>query len=221
MSVVRPEFGPTLAEVVAPRVRALPRAGRLAFWALVAVLAALVVLAAMLLVRGDDRAHVIVREPVAFNLVHGDGLGRVAPRGRETLRLQTPAGAAAPQVFAVTPMRLAPYKGDVTAALMGLTPRMIDRMRSELPGFVWRGDGRVNINKQPGYEIIYQYRRDGRTTYGRRVMLVPDAETPPREGVDITLVARRSPAVPRVDAVGTEGQLRTALRSLRFGTERP
>jgi hypothetical protein len=223
MSVVRPEFGPTLAEVVAPRVRALPRAGRLAFWALVAVLAVLVVLAALRLARGDDRAHAIVREPVAYNLVYGEGLARVAPRGRETLRLQTPAGAAAPQSFAVTPMRVAPYEGDVTAALMGLSPNMIERMRSELPGFVWRGDGRVNINKQPGYEIIYQYRRDGRTTYGRRIMLVPDPDTDgaPREGVDITLLATRSPAVPRVDAVGTEGQLRTALRSLRFGTERP
>ncbi len=40
-------------------------------------------------------------------------------------------------------------------------------------------------------------------------------------GVEIGILATRSPAVPRVDAVGAEGQLRTALRSLRFGTERP
>ena len=80
MSVVRPEFGPTLAELVAPRVRALPRAGRLAFWALVAVLAVLVVLAAMRLARGDERAHVIVREPVAASARNGAAPSREATR---------------------------------------------------------------------------------------------------------------------------------------------
>ena len=89
MSVVRPEFGPTLPELVAPRVRALPRAGQVAFWAIVAVLAVAVVLVALRLARGDERAHIVVREPVAFNLVHGEGLRRVAPRERETLRLES------------------------------------------------------------------------------------------------------------------------------------
>jgi hypothetical protein len=221
MSVVRPEFGPTLAELIVPRVRALPRAARVAVWAAAALAAIVVVLAALRLAGGDERAAAVVREPVAFNLVFGDGLRRVAPQGGEALRLESPAAAAAPQSFAVTPMRLAPYQGDVTATLMGRSPLLIERMRQTLPGFVWRGDGRVNINKQPGYEITYQFRRDGRTTYGRRVLLVPGTETPPREGVDITVLATRSPAVPSIDAVGTEGQLRTALRSLRFGTERP
>ena len=92
MSVVRPEFGPTLPELLAPRVRALPRAAQVAL----AVLAALVVVLAALFVlrrRGDDgrcRPSSARRSPTTS--LYPPPLERVAPRGRETLRLQTPAG---------------------------------------------------------------------------------------------------------------------------------
>jgi hypothetical protein len=221
MSVVRPEFGPTLPELLGPRVRALPRAGQLAL----AVLAALVVVAlglALLRREADDRTTVVVREPVAYNLVYPPALQKVSPRGRETLRLETPAGAADPQSFAVTPFRLPPYRGDATAVLTGMSPNLITRMRSTIPGFVWRADGRVNYNRQPGYEVLFQAKIDGRTWYGRRTLLIPGGKVPPREGLDIMIMAARSDAIPRVDAVGSaRGALKTAIRSLRFGTERP
>jgi hypothetical protein len=80
----------------------------------------------------------------------------------------------------------------------------------------------VNYNRQPGYEIVFQARIDGRTTYGRRTILLPGGDTPPKEGVDITMLAARSEAIPRVDAIGAAaGALKTAIRSFRFGTERP
>jgi len=222
MSVVRPEFGPTLPELLAPRIRALPRAAQVAL----AVLAlAVVVLAALLLLRreeDDGRLQAVVREPIAYNLVYPRTLARVAPRGRETLRLQTPAGAADPQSFAVTPYRLPAYKGDPTGILTLSSANMISAMRRTIPGFVWRGDGRVNYNRQPGYEILFQAKINGRTTYGRRTILLPGGDTPPKEGVDITMLAARSEAIPRVDAIGAAaGALKTAIRSFRFGTERP
>jgi len=223
MSVVRPEFGPTLPELLAPRVRALPRAVQVAL----AVLAALVVAGAAYAVvhqrESDARPQAVVRSPIAYNLLYAPPLQRVAPRGRETLRLQTPSGTAAPQRFTVTPYKLPPYKGDATGILTLQSANMITQMRRTIPGFVWRGDGRVNYNRQPGYEILYQAKIDGRTTYGRRTILLPGGDTPPREGVDIWMVAARSASTPRVDAVGaTNGSaLKTAIRSIRFGTERP
>ena len=45
-------------------------------------------------------------------------------------------------------------------------------MSAQYPGFLWRGDGRVNINQQPGYQIVFQARIGGHTTYGKRVLLV-------------------------------------------------
>jgi hypothetical protein len=221
MSVVREEFGPTLPELLGPRVRALPRAAQIA---LVALAALVVVALAALFLRGaeDTRAHATVREPIAYNLVFPHSLVRVRPHTGETLRLQTPAGTAAPQSFAVKSFRLPPYHGDSTGILTLMSANLIRQMSHTYPGFVWRGDGRVSYNRQPGYEIVFQAKIGGRTTYGRRTMLVPGGDTPPREGVDITMLAARSPAIPRVDAVGSaSGALKTAIRSFRFGTARP
>ena len=222
VSVVRPEFGPTLPELLAPRIRALPRIAQVGLAVLAAVV---VVLAALFLLRreeNDGRLQAVVREPIAYNLVYPPTLARVAPQGRETLRLQTPAGAKDPQSFAVTPYTLPPYKGDSTGILTLTSANMISRMGQTIPGFVWRGDGRVNYNRQPGYEILFQAKIDGRTTYGRRTILLPGGDTPPKAGVDITMLAARSEAIPRVDAIGAAaGALKTAIRSFRFGTERP
>jgi hypothetical protein len=223
VSVVRPEFGPTLPELLGPRVRALPRPAQVALAALAALI---VVAAAALLLRDsrDTRPHAVVGKPIAFNLLYLKPLERVRPRGREVLRLQTPPGAGAPQSFAVTPLKLPPYRGDATGVLTVMSAQLIQRMSRTIPGFVWRGDGRVNYNRQPGYEILFQAKIGGRTTYGRRTLLVPggDVTLTPREGLDIMMMAARSPAIPRVDAIGARaGALKTAIRSLRFGTERP
>jgi hypothetical protein len=221
MSVVRPEYGPTLPELLGPRVGALPKAARIA---LAAMCALVLVAAAAFVVRREElqREPIVVRAGFPFNMLVAAPLERVPARPGERLRLQTGPAIEAPQSVVVRPLRLRPYRGDVTAALMGLTPNMIQRMRSTTPGFVWRGDGRVNFNRQPGYEILFQARIGGRTTYGRRILLTPSAaETPPRDGADITILAARSDTVPSVASVGNNGALKTAIRSFRFGTERP
>jgi hypothetical protein len=217
VSVVREEFGPTLPELVGRRLGVRPRN---VWLALAAIGAVAVVVVAWLTLRPDpNQSTVVVREPVTYNLIYPDALRRLAPQSGETLRLHSRSGP--PQSFVVHPLFLQPYKGDVTAALTFMSARMIDEMRGQYQDFVWRGDGRVNINKQPGYQIIFQARVDGHTTYGRRVMLVATADPPPREGVDLTILAARSPSVPNLDSVGATGALKTAYRSFRFGTDRP
>jgi hypothetical protein len=217
VSVVREEFGPTLPELVG---RQLGVRTRTVWLALAAIGAVAVVVVAWLALRPDpNQSTVVVREPVTYNLIFPDALQRVAPRSGETLRLQSRSGP--PQSFVVHPLRLQPYKGDVTAALTFMSARLIDEMRGQYQDFVWRGDGRVNINKQPGYQIIFQAHVDGHTTYGRRVLLVAEPDPPPREGVDLTILAARSPSVPNLDSVGATGALKTAYRSFRFGTDRP
>jgi hypothetical protein len=223
MSVVRPEFGPTLPELLGPRLRGLGRRGRIAL-GVAAGLLVLAVTGLLALRDGDGRTTVVVREPIAFNLLVPASLQRVAPAGDEVLRLQSPRGTEAPQRLTATPLRLAPYRGDAGATLAILTVRLIDEMRAELPGFVHRGDGRARVNQAPGYQIAYQARIGGRTTYGRRVLVLPEAEDGqplPREGLDLDLRAARSLAVPNVDAVGRNGALKLPLASFRFGTDRP
>jgi hypothetical protein len=217
MSVVRPEFGPTLPELLAPRVRALPRAGRLALAALAA--GVVVVVAWLVLIGPGGSKGVLVRKPVTFNTIYTDAMTRVPPRPGEVLRLTTPSGP--PESMAVRILRLPPYRGDVSATMTLLAAGMIDRMRAVYPGFVYRSDGRANVNKQPGYQILFQARIGGRTIYGRRVLLVGAPDPPPRLALDITLLAARSPSVPKADAIGANGPLKTPFRSLRFGTDRP
>jgi hypothetical protein len=217
VSVVREEFGPTLPELVGRRLGVRPRI----VWLVLAAIGAVAVLVgAWLALRPDpNESTVVVHEPVTYNLIYPDALRKVAPRSGETLRLESRSGL--PQSFVVHTLRLAPYKGDVTAAMTILSSTLIPQMRAQYTDFVWRGDGRVNINKQPGYQILFQARVDGRTTYGRRVMLVAKPDPPPREGVDLTILAARSPSVPNLDSVGATGALKTAYRSFRFGTDRP
>jgi hypothetical protein len=218
MSVVREEFGPTLPELVGARLHVPART----LWRALAAAGAVIVLVLVWLTFVRDtpgQAGVVVREPVAFNLIHTDALRRAAPRDGEMLRLRSRAGPA--QSFAVRPLRLAAYRGDVSASLTLLSARLIRQMSATYPGFLWRGDGRVNINKQPGYQIVFQARIGGHTTYGKRVLLVAAPDPPPRTGLDITMLAERSPATPKADAVAANGALKTPFRSLRFGTERP
>jgi hypothetical protein len=222
VSVVRPEFGPTLPELLGPRVRALPRAAQVALVAAVVAVVALALAALLLRDSAPPGTRVVVRRPIAFNLFYPKPFERVKPRGREVLRLQTPAGTPAPQSFAVTPLRLPPYRGDVGAVLLGMAGPLVEQMGRTLPEFVERGDGRANYNRQPGYEILFQARIGGKTVYGRRTLLVPGGDAPPRAGVDITMLATRSGAIPRLDAVASvNGPLKTAIRSFLFGTQRP
>jgi hypothetical protein len=219
MAAVRPEYGPSLAELAGPRWREQPPAVRRGLVALALVLLAVF---AFLALRGggDDRRAIVVREPFAFNLLALPGMHRVAPGPGEALRLRSAPGRADEQTYVVRPLRLPPYRGDVSTGFLIATARMAETMEAADPHFVYRGEGRARVNDLPGYQLLYTTRRNGVTAYGRRVLLVPD-EPGARDGAEITMLADRSPAVPNVDAVGNNGLLKTPLRSFRFGTERP
>ena len=93
-------------------------------------------------------------------------------------------------------------------------------MRAADPQFILRSEGRARVNSQPGYQIQFQTKQGGRTAYGRRTLLFKD-EPGEREGADITMIAVRSPAMPNVDEVGSNGPTKLPYRSFRLGTERP
>jgi hypothetical protein len=215
-SVVRSELGPSLPALLGPRVRALPPVVRLGLAALAAFV--VVVIFYALFLRGggaDAKRAVIVRSPIAFNFAYRAPFRRLAPQDGELARVGSKV-----QDFSVRDLRLPAYRGDAAGFLPLYAAQLQARMAQEYPGFVWRSDGRANINKQQGFEIVFQFRRPGGPlTYGRRVLLLPNVTA--REGVDILVTAPHSPAIVRADDVGHNGGLKTALRSFRFGTERP
>src|SRR5207253_2125753 len=83
MSVVRQEFGPTLPELLGPRVRAWPRPAR---WALAATCAVVVAGIAWLLLTRGGGERTVVRTPIEFNLSYAPPLHRTAPRPGEDRR---------------------------------------------------------------------------------------------------------------------------------------
>jgi hypothetical protein len=217
MSAVRPELGPTLPELLGPRIRVLPRALRLAL----AAAGALVVLALLylLVLKPEPAAKVkravIVKAPVAFNFVYRAPFRKQTPQDGELARV-----GSKDQSFSVQELKLPAYRGDAAGFLPLYAATLEAEMARELPGFVWRADGRANINKQQGFEIVFQFRRtDGTLVYGRRILLLPNVLS--RQGADIWATAPRSPSIVRADDVGHNGGLKTALRSFRFGAERP
>jgi hypothetical protein len=215
MSAVRPEFGPTLPELLAPRLRRLPRMARLA---LAALLLLLVLGLATVLLRGRSSSGlrgIVVREPIAVNFVYRAPFHKRAPGPGELAKVSAANG----QSFAVRELRVAPYKGDAAGMLPVLASQLETKMERELPGFQWRSDGRTNVNRNQGYEILFQYRPNGKLTYGRRILLLPTVTA--TQGVDLLLTSPRMNSVIRYDAIGRNGGLKTLLRSFRFGTQRP
>ena len=131
---VKPEFRPTLPELVGPRLRAWGPVG--AALALLALLVLLVVLA-----RGSGAATqtAVVREPVAFNLVYdADRLERVTPPSGASLLLRTRGKDPDPESFTVRPITLPAYQGDPAGVEPIVAAGLIARMRRADPAFVLR-----------------------------------------------------------------------------------
>src|SRR4051812_26406713 len=214
MPVVRPEFGPTLPELLGPRLRALPRVGQAAVALLALIVVAVAVYAYATRGSGALQRTVVVRAPVAFNFIYRAPFAKQTPRAGELARV-----GGRGQSFSVRPLRLAPYRGDSSGVLPVLATHLATRMAKTYDDFLVRQEGRANVNRQQGYELLFQFRRGGKLAYGRRMLLM----TAPtgREGADLLMLAPRTPAIPRFDAVGRNGGLKVALRSFRFGTQRP
>ena len=202
---VKPEFGPTLPDLVSRRLIAAAAA---AF----AVVVALVVLTGA---ASSGETHVVVREPLAFNLRYGEALKRVEVSPGELLRFE-----GRDQSFTVKSLSLPAYRGEAGGSLPVFAEKAMAELRHRWRDFDLSDEGRVRINEVPGYSVGFRARKDGRRVWGRSVMLVPD-EPGARDGVTIEMVAGRGAGVSNAAEVGAVGQIKLPYRSFRFGTEAP
>lgn len=204
VSAVRPEFGPTLPELVAPRLARLPRGARLALAASVALV--VVAAAAALATRGTPPT-VSVHQPVGFRFQYLRPFHQRRPHPGELARV-----SGGGQSFVVRELRLPAYRGDSAGFLPLYASGLNAEMARRLPGYQWRAEGRANINHIQGYEILFRYRRaGGRWMLGRRELLLPTSTA--RRGVDLLLLAHRTKTVRAAGDVGDAGAMKRALRS--------
>lgn len=214
---VLPEFRPTLAELLRPRLgrRLTPVVLALGIGAVLAV-------AAFFLLRSDGDGTTVVQRtgPVQFNLRYTEGLDRVAPRGDEILRLEARRGDLFVQSFTVSPLRLPPYRGEVVGFLPLFAAGEIDALRRRFSEFELVQDGKTRVNEVPGYSVLFRARLGPRRLYGRSIVL-PETAPGARDGVRLLLEATPAAGVSKATDVGVRGVIKRPYRTFRFGTEPP
>jgi len=211
--VIKAEYGPTLPQLLAPR----PLAVRVA----AAMLAALIVLGALYIVISTrpDEHQILVREPITFNLVHGDEWRRVGTAGA-LVSLRHERNGLFLDSYAIRDLRLPPYRGAVSGLLPVYAVGYVRALRSRYSEFELVSEGRARINNAIGYEVTFRARIGERRLYGRHYLLVEEAPEGRRHGVVIELGSTPAAGTPTGTEIGNHGALKTPLRSFRFGEDR-
>lgn len=209
---LKPQYGPTLGELLAPRWRVASRFVQALVVAAGVGLAVLVLGGALTL----ENAHYSHGGPVPFSFSYR-GLYRTAPNPGEYAQVRSPAHGALRSSFAVGPLELPPYAGGLSAELPLYAASYVDELRHRYRGFELRGEGKTRVNTVPAYYVAYTARVAGRTVYGRDILLLPE-QAGARAGVHIVMLSspRANPRVTSPLLVGTTGVLERPLGTFRF-----
>ena len=211
---LKSEYGPTLGELLAPRWRRSSGAVRALLVAAAALLAATLAGAALTLA-SPTVSH---GGPVPFSFGYG-GLFRTSPPPGWYAKVQRVRQGRLDDAFAVGPLVLPPYRGELGAALAlyaaGYTRRLAAARTPGQTGFVLRGEGVTQIDAvstYAAYNVFYTTRVGGREMYGRNVLLLPQRPRA-RRGVEIAMLtaARGNRQVTSPLDVGVKGALEEPL----------
>jgi hypothetical protein len=212
---MKPEYGPTLGRLLAPRWHAASRLLRGAvIFAGVGLLVAIA--AAALTLENATYSHG-GRVPFSFSY---RGLYRVAAdRGGYVKVERRHADGTIRDSLAVGPMRLPPYSGELSGELPLYAAGYIRALSRRYPGFALRGEGKTKVNNLiSAYDVFYSAVVDGRKLYGRDIMLLPERPHA-REGVVMVLLStptKRSELSSPLE-VAISGILLRPLKSFTIG----
>lgn len=208
---LKPEYGPTLGELLAPRWHAASRFAQAIVLAAGVGLLALAAGAALTL----ENAHYARGGPVPFSFSYRS-LYRTAPAAGEYVQVQRLAHGRLEDSFAVGPLRLPRYTGGLSAELPLYAASYIDGLRHRYADVVLRGEGKTRVNTVPAYAVAYTAQIAGRTVYGRDILLLP-AQAGARAGVHIVMLSAPRTQVSSPLLVGTSGVLERPLETFTFG----
>lgn len=212
---MKPEYGPTLGRLLAPRWNALSRPVQ-ALAAAAGVGLVVILVGAGLTLWNSSFSHG-GRVPFSFSY---RGLYRTAPEAGGYVRVDARwTDGALKYSFAVDPLVLAPYTGEPEGALPLYAAQRIGALRGRERDFVFRGEGKTRIsNKLTGYQIAYTAAVEGREMYVRDVLLLPSGRGV-REGADVVMMQspQASTAVQSPLEVAESGVLLRPLKTFSFG----
>jgi hypothetical protein len=211
---IKPEYGPTLGRLLAPRWRAAPAALRRG---LLLGLVALVALVGGLVLRALP-AHYSQGGSMPFSFSYKD-LYRTTPEAGGYVRVISREADGSPRYsFAVDPIVLPPYRGQISGELPLFATGYEARLAARFPGFVLRGEGRTRVNEVPGYQILFSAGVQGHEVLGRDILLLPVHEGV-RRGVSLVVLGavKANPQVLAPSEVASEGALLRPLKTFSFG----
>jgi hypothetical protein len=235
-----PDYGPSLKELLAPRLRASSRWQRV----LLAVAAAAIVVGAVALVirseaavksyhQGVDDASARGLTPIPFHFDYSRSMKLTRPAGAY-VRVERKVNGTLSGQLTVSELEIGRQSG-LVSGFMPLVATRYERMAAHTyPGFRLAFEGRSRVNEVEGYQFAFTARleRPGRTArelFGRVVMLPEpfDANDPgkpypegsiPTRGILITMLATTLDKISSPTRVGDEGILQRPFRSFRFGS---
>jgi hypothetical protein len=238
-TTTQPDYGPSLPQLLRPRLRALSRGPRILLGAAVILLIAGV---AVLLVRqeasvatyaqSEQDARARGLEPIAFSFDHAATLRTSQPAGAYVVAERRKNGTLVAR-FTVSEFDIQPRPGLVSSYLPLIAGRVERDYARRFENFRLRFEGRARVNQVEGYQFAFSARlaRPGsepRQVFGRVVMLPepydleqPDEPYPPGEapkrGALITMLATSLDEATEPLQVGDTGVLQRPFRSFRFG----
>jgi hypothetical protein len=210
---LKPQYGPTLGALLSPRWRAASRASRAAV--IVGILALAALAAGAVLTLLNARFSHGGRVPFHFSY---RSLYRTTPDPGGYVKVQRRAHGLLDDSFAVDPLRLPPYSGELSGELPLYAADYIRTLSRRYTGFVLRGEGKTRVNTVPAYEVLYTATVEGRRMFGRDVLLLPE-RAGAREGVDIVMLTspNANSQVKSPLEVASTGVLLRPLKTFTFG----
>jgi hypothetical protein len=212
---IKPEYGPTLGRLLAPRWNAASRLARGAVIAAGVGLLTAIIVAALTL----ENAHYSHGGKVPFSFSYR-GLYRVPADLGGFVRVERRfADGTVRDSFAVGPLQLPSYAGSISGELPLYAAGYIRELSGRYPGFALRGEGKTKVNGVvSAYHILYSVLLSGRKLYGRDILLVPERPGV-REGVVITMLTSptKSSELSSPLEVALKGILLRPLKSFTFG----
>jgi hypothetical protein len=180
---MKPQYGPTLGRLLAPRWHAASRPARWAVIALCVALLAVVIGAGLTLENAKFSSG--GRVPFSFSY---RGLYRVPadPGGYVKVQRRSASGRLEDS-FAVQPLRLPAYSGGLSGELPLYAAGHVKLLAQRDAHFVLRGEGKTRVNTVPAYNIFYETVVEGRLMYGRNTLLLPE-KSGAREGVELVML---------------------------------
>jgi hypothetical protein len=211
---VAPEFRPTLRDELAPL---SPRRRRAIVGGLVALV--VVLAAAAFVASRPNGVHVVGHRPVTWNLYHPEVLRETRPPAGELLHLEhRGAHGRLISLFAVEPLHLPAYRGNVGGVLPVLADKELAALRTRIPGMVPLEEGKARASNAAGYQLLFRVSSSPKV-WGRLVLLVKPGKRS-RVGVRLLMLGTPRGGNTKYTDVGNEGELRDPYRTFMFGTGR-